>query len=583
MIVALYARVSTVKQAEKDLSIPDQLQQMRAWCAARGHAVAAEYQEPGASALDDRRPEFQRMIVEACRVPQAFDAVCVHSQSRFFRDVEGFLSYERRLKRAGVKLISITQPVEEDAGDKMIRQVFSAFDQYQSGENSKHTSRAMNENARRGFFNGSRPLFGYTTVAVAAPGNKGQKRRHAIDEAEAAIVRRVFDLYVHGENGVPLGFYGVARALNRDGYTCRGRAWSKKRVEQVLRDRSYMGEHYFNRKEGKTGRRKPQAEWVLCPVPPILSEQTFAAAQMRREMRQPAKIAPRVVSSPTLLTGLLKCGRCGGSMVLRTGKGGRYRYYACAVRVHNGGRCESGSVPMSALDAAVLRGFTERVLRPERVEEILRAVADRHRTTQSRSAEQLRTLRQQLEETRAASNRLYEAVERGFLSLDSTLRERAHAIETRREALLAEIAGIQRLEEIPTQVLTARKLEAFCRAMRRRVMDVASGFGKAYLRLFVEEVRLTGRVVLMRGREDVLVQAVAQKDLGTSGAVPSLGYAWLPSEDSKGGLLADRVTMSTGDRGPSGLRTGESGGHSTDTLQRPSPAGDSERRRRWAW
>jgi site-specific DNA recombinase len=528
MIVALYARVSTVKQAEKDLSIPDQLNQMRAWCAARGHAVAVEYLEPGASALDDRRPEFQRMIGEACRVPRPFDAVCVHSQSRFFRDVEGFLSYERRLKRAGVKLISITQPVEEDAGGKMIRQVFSVFDQYQSEENSKHTARAMNENARRGFFNGSRPLFGYMTVTVEAPGNKGQKRRYAIDEAEAAIVRRVYALYVHGENGLALGFFGVARALNRDGYTCRGRAWSKKRVEQILRDRSYIGEHYFNRKEGKTGRQKPQAEWVLCPVPPIISEQTFAAAQVRREMRQPAKVAPRVLSSPTLLTGLLTCGVCGERMVLRTGKGGRYRYYACAARVQNGERCDTGSVPVSTLDQAVLHGFAERVLRPERVEQILRAVSDRQRITQSRSAEQLRTLRQQLEETRTASSRLYEAVERGFLSLDGTLRERAHAIEARREALLAEIAGIQRLEEIPTRVLTARKLEAFCRAMRRRVMDVASGFGKAYLKLFVGEIRLIGRVVLLRGSEDVLAQAVAEKGLDTSEAVPRLGYAWLP-------------------------------------------------------
>ncbi len=72
MIVALYARVSTSKQAEKDLSIPDQLSQMRAWCQAGGHTVGAEYVEPGASATDDRRPVFQRMITEALRDPFSF-------------------------------------------------------------------------------------------------------------------------------------------------------------------------------------------------------------------------------------------------------------------------------------------------------------------------------------------------------------------------------------------------------------------------------------------------------------------------------------------------------------------------------
>lgn len=62
MQVCLYARVSTSRQADNDLSIPDQLQQMRDWCRAHGHLVVTEYVEPGASATDDKRPVFQRMI-----------------------------------------------------------------------------------------------------------------------------------------------------------------------------------------------------------------------------------------------------------------------------------------------------------------------------------------------------------------------------------------------------------------------------------------------------------------------------------------------------------------------------------------
>ena len=54
MAVALYARVSTTRQAEQDLSIPDQLKQMRDWCASQGVLVAKKYVEPGASATDDR-------------------------------------------------------------------------------------------------------------------------------------------------------------------------------------------------------------------------------------------------------------------------------------------------------------------------------------------------------------------------------------------------------------------------------------------------------------------------------------------------------------------------------------------------
>ena len=78
---ALYLRVSTGRQAEQDLSIPDQEKQTKAWCLARGWRVVAEYVEPGASATDDKRPVFQRMIERACDGENAFDVIVVHSFS----------------------------------------------------------------------------------------------------------------------------------------------------------------------------------------------------------------------------------------------------------------------------------------------------------------------------------------------------------------------------------------------------------------------------------------------------------------------------------------------------------------------
>ncbi|HAP47071.1 MAG TPA: recombinase family protein, partial [Afipia sp.] len=58
---ALYLRVSTARQAEHDVSIPDQKRQGEAYCEARGLQLVETFVEPGASATNDRRPEFQRM------------------------------------------------------------------------------------------------------------------------------------------------------------------------------------------------------------------------------------------------------------------------------------------------------------------------------------------------------------------------------------------------------------------------------------------------------------------------------------------------------------------------------------------
>jgi DNA invertase Pin-like site-specific DNA recombinase len=134
---ALYLRVSTGRQADSDLSIPDQRRQAKAYCASRGWEIVAEYVEPGASATDDRRPEFQRMIDAATVKPPAFDVIVVHSFSRFFRDQFQLEFYVRRLAKSGVRLVSITQELGDDPMSNMIRQIMALFDEYQSRENAK--------------------------------------------------------------------------------------------------------------------------------------------------------------------------------------------------------------------------------------------------------------------------------------------------------------------------------------------------------------------------------------------------------------------------------------------------------------
>src|SRR5438128_4680949 len=72
---ALYLRVSTGRQAENDLSIPDQRRQAEGHCKSRGWESVAEHVEPGVSATDDKRPEFQRMIDAATTKPPAFEVI----------------------------------------------------------------------------------------------------------------------------------------------------------------------------------------------------------------------------------------------------------------------------------------------------------------------------------------------------------------------------------------------------------------------------------------------------------------------------------------------------------------------------
>ena len=537
MIVALYARVSTSKQAEKDLSIPDQVSQIRAWCQAQGHSVATEYVEPGASATDDRRPVFQRMIAEACITPSPFDAIVVHSLSRFFRDALEFGLYERNLKRCGVRVVSITQQTSDDPSGEMIRRIFSVFDEYQSKENGKHTLRAMRENARQGFFNGSCPPLGYRAVEVQLPGNKGKKKRLEVDVPESVVVHRVFELYLHGDRGRDLGVYGIAAHLNDQGLLVRGHLWSKGRVYEVLTHRAYIGEHYFNKCEKRGGavrRLKPRQEWVRINVEPIVSEALFMAVQEKLASRSPERISPRVVNCPTLLTGLLKCGLCGSGMTLATGKGGKYRYYKCSSRILKGkDTCTSDNLPTEQVDRLVLSSLADRVFTVPRVRAMLDSLRTRLGASQATHDGKLKRLTKELDSLQHRSNQLYEAVEKGLLPMDSTLTERANKLQAQRQALLTDIAGLRRLKQMPLEALGEKKIHAFTAALRERLLEKDRVFSKKYLKLLVEEIRYKNRQLVMKGSYTALARVVGENKRGTpQGEVPTFVLDWLPGQES---------------------------------------------------
>jgi DNA invertase Pin-like site-specific DNA recombinase len=121
--------------------IPDQRRQLLGYCEARGIEVVAEFVEPGATATDDKRPSFQRMMDEASQKLAPFDTIIVHSFSRFFRDQFQLEFYVRRLAKNGIRLTSITQDLGDDPMSVMMRQIMALFDEYQSKENARSCGR----------------------------------------------------------------------------------------------------------------------------------------------------------------------------------------------------------------------------------------------------------------------------------------------------------------------------------------------------------------------------------------------------------------------------------------------------------
>jgi DNA invertase Pin-like site-specific DNA recombinase len=370
--VALYLRVSTGRQAAGDVSIPSQRDLTRRYCEAQGWTVTEEFVESGASATDDRRPVFQRMLDQAASSERRFDIICVHSFSRFYRDGAEMELCIRKLRRHGVEVISTTQPTGDDPSQQLMRQIIGIFDEYTSRENGKNVTRAMRESAKQGFWNGATPPLGYRIVAAEHRGSKIKKRLD-IDPVEAELVHLIFRLYNEGDaKSGPFGVKQTTKWLNEHGYrTRRGSTFGVGPVHKILSNSCYAtGKWPYGRRNSRTGGMHDPSTIVEIQIPTIISLALFEDVQARLARNNPKVTPPRVVNGPTLLAGLAVCASCGAGMT-RTGtrrRGQSYSYYSCGGGHRKGkSECPGRHIPMGKLDNLIVDNIKQTLLTPERL------------------------------------------------------------------------------------------------------------------------------------------------------------------------------------------------------------------------
>ena len=304
-------------------------------------------------------------------------------------------------------------------------------------------------------------------------------------------------------------------------------------MHEILSGKTYIGEYYFNKTDNKNKRIKPESEWIKMEIPSIIEASTYEEARSRRAARAPAVVPPRLVNSPTLLTGLLKCGICGAGLTTATGKGGKYRYYKCNTRIGKGNLlCTTPAFPMQKMDDMVLTTLADKVFTADRVQIMMQEMRKKQQDSQKDQTTKLKPLQKELDTLKQSSERLFEAVEKGYLPMDETLQHRSHKLQSRRQEILLEIAGLKRQRDLPTDLLKPQHISAFSKALRSKLLDRESRFGKEYLKLLVNEIRINGDEAQITGSYAALAGAIAETKKGTFGRVPSFASNWLLDQGS---------------------------------------------------
>lgn len=346
---AAYARYSTDKQTEN--SILYQLSEIQKYAAGHDLLIVQTYTDEGKSGTNAEREGFQR-LQKAARAHE-FEAVIVYDVSRGSRDVGDWFAFRKAMMLCGVEVVSATG---QKLGSMMNSQEFLmelltvGMGQAEVLNTRQKSIDGVAVRAREGVFLGGVPPLGYDV----------DNGRYIINEAEAAVVRCIFQMYADGKS------YEKILTAVKGTAGKRGRPIGKNSLHSILTNERYIGIYTWNKRRVKTmgkwagGEENPDCVRIEDAVPTIIDPATWAAVQQRLKDRK--RNARNGAKRDYLLTGMLTCSCCGAAYIGHTSrnkKGFETSSYICGNKYRTR-TCTAKNVSAAALEEFVVqqvRGF----------------------------------------------------------------------------------------------------------------------------------------------------------------------------------------------------------------------------------
>jgi site-specific DNA recombinase len=503
MRTALYVRVSSDRQ-DVGLSVAAQLKALREYAARNGHSVVREFIDEAESGRTSYRPQFRQMISMARHSDKPFDLILVYKYSRFARSREDSIVYKALLKKSGVQLTSITEPFDDTAVGRLMQSIIECIDEFYSENLGEEVTRGMRESAARGFYLNCRPPYGYRKIKVNDGGK--ERARLDVDEFQSRVVASIFEEALNGK-----GLTEIVKGLNLKGIASpRGSTWGKTVIHKMLRNEIYTGNMVWGLRS-KRGLPPVRAENV-CPA--IIDQQTFQRVQILLRERSFTKIHPQRISSRYLLSGIARCGHCGKSLIGLQAKSGRFAYYVCGTLVRKGARsCPSRYLNAKKLEELVTDKIKGHVLTPSNLTRLAKMVTEELNTNVATYETEIGTIDSAIIDVASRLDRLYDALETGKISLDllapriRELKEREDKLQERKSELHMLLTGEK------AEVATQREVAKCAADFKELLQEGSLAEKKAFVRSFVNEVRVTGAHVLVNYRLPMsLAKPSAQKN-----------------------------------------------------------------------
>ena len=486
--VALYARVSSDRQ-DVDLSVAAQMRGMREFADRNGCIVAREYVDEAESGRIDNRPQFRRMMDEACGPDPPFRQILVWKYSRFSRKREHAVAYKSKLRKKGIRVVSATEQADDSPTGKLLEALIEGLDEFYSDNLAQEVMRGMREAARRGFWVSPLVPYGYRKIYV----HDGAKKRPKLelDPPADSVVRRIFDMVLQGRS-----ILDVTKTLNSEGVaSSRGKRWLKTTVHNVLLNEAYAGTLTW----GATAKDGIGAVRVEDAVPAIVSGEEFRRVGALLGARAPKTFHPRRSASPYLLSGLLKCETCGKAMSAAEAKSGRYTYYVCHSLLKRGkGTCKTPRLNARSFEKTIVNEIRANILTESNIKNLVKLLDEEMDGEAAEQRQKLETIEEELEDVKRRLGRIWQAIE----TTDIEMADASERIKEHRERKDKLEVAAQEARELLAQrrqyLDSADAFAAFAKEMNALLMTSELTETRAFVRSFVREIEVKpGRAAIV--------------------------------------------------------------------------------------
>ena len=295
--------------------------------------------------------------------------------------------------------------------------------------------------------------------------------------------RRIFQMALQGKSTLD-----ITKTLNGEGIpTSTGKHWLKSTVHRILSNEAYTGTLVWG-VDAKDGAPPVRVEDAF---PAIVTKQEFRRITRSLRSKAPARVNPRRASSPYLLSGLVKCEKCGKALTAAEAKSGKYSYYVCHSLLKKGkGTCKTPRLNSKRFEKLMIDQIRANILTESNIRDLVRLMDEEMDGVAAEQRERLENIEAELIEVRRRLDRVWHVIENSELDIsDATSRIREHRERQEKLEIAAEEARAL-LSERRAVLDNVDTIASYAQDMSDFLMTSEITESRAFIKSFVKEIKV---------------------------------------------------------------------------------------------